>query len=76
MVLMKYFCFYFPVRLGVIITSIISSGQGAACLAYVIMYDEQYFKKWVKDVQENIEDYSSNQVFDMSLEIIDECEFI
>lgn len=71
MVLMKYFCFYFPIRLGVIITSVISSVETGVFLIYCIMNDVDHFTALIKGIQENIEDYSSNYVFDKFLEVAD-----
>lgn len=74
MVLMKYFCFYFPVRLGVLITSISSFLEALVFCTYCLMYDSQHFKHMVQHIQENIDDYSTNKEFDMFLDFADNCE--
>lgn len=74
MVLIKYFCFYFPVRLGVIITSVLACLQSLMSLVYCMINDTKHFKMIIDDMQENIEDYSSNQVFDKFLEIAEKCK--
>lgn len=74
MVLMKYFCFYFPVRLGVIITSVISIGQASVFLIYGVLNDANHFKDIISGVQENIEVYSTNQIFDKFLELSASCK--
>lgn len=71
MVLMKYFCFYFPTRLGVIITSVISLVETGVFLIYCIINDVDHFTVIIKGIQENIEEYSSNYVFDKFLEVAD-----
>lgn len=74
MVLIKYFCFYFPVRLGVIICSVLAMAQSLVSLIYCILNDANHFEDIIEDLQKNIDDYSSNQVFDRFLEISKKCE--
>jgi hypothetical protein len=68
MVVMKYFCFYFPVRSGVLITSSLSILQSVTLLSYCVINTEKDLRKKCENVRENIEDYSSNQVFDSILD--------
>lgn len=71
---MKYFCFYFPVRLGVFFTSIFGALQSLAVLIYALIYDAEYLKTTIKDIEERIDEYSSNEFFDRCLQEAGECE--
>lgn len=75
MVLMKYFCFYFPVRLGVIIASVFSSLQSVALLIYAMIHDIEYLKENIEEIQKNIDQYSSNEFFEKFLRLSAECEW-
>jgi hypothetical protein len=75
MVVMKYFCFYFPVRLGVIITSSFTCFQSLVTIGYTLMYDVEYLQNLVKETVEKIDEYSSNEYFNKFLEYADECEW-
>jgi hypothetical protein len=70
MVMMKYFCFYFPVRTGVLITSVLSAAQSMALLAYCFLKSADDLKAMAEDVMININDYSSNEAFEMSLDFV------
>lgn len=74
MVLMKYFFFYFPVRLGVIFTSIFSGIQGSFALIYVLLHDEKHYKNVVKDLEEKIDEFSSNEAFNKLLILAGDCK--
>lgn len=76
MVFMKYFCFYFPVRLGALITSGFYFIESLLTLAYVLVNDSKFFKDFFENVQENIDDYSTNEVFEKVLKLAIECENI
>jgi hypothetical protein len=69
---MKYFCFYFPVRLGVLLTSVLSGLQALAALIYFLLHDVNHFKNFFKDMQENIDDYSSNEIFNKFLSLAED----
>lgn len=68
--MMKYFCFYFPVRTGVLITSFLSILQSMGLLAYCIVNTAEDFKNIATDVKIHIDDYSSNQAFETSLDFV------
>lgn len=61
-------------RLGVIITSVISIGQASVFLIYGVLNDANHFKDIISGVQENIEVYSTNQIFDKFLELSASCK--
>ncbi|CAO1396800.1 unnamed protein product [Diamesa serratosioi] len=71
MVAMKYFCFYFPVRFGVVIVSCLGIIQGLIPIILFLVWDAAKLKEFVRNFQENIGDYSSNFVFDRFLEIVE-----
>lgn len=76
MVVMKYFCFYFPVRLGVIIASVFSSLQSVIVIIYALIHDTAYLKENIEEIQKNIDSYSSNEFFEKFLRLAAECEWI
>lgn len=55
-------------------TSVASSLETGAFLVYCLINDTEQLKRSIKDVQEHIEDYSSNYAFDMFLEFADSCK--
>lgn len=59
-----------------LVTSGVSFLETLVLSIYCAMYDSDHFKSIVKSVQENIDDYSSNKVFDMFLDFADNCEDI
>lgn len=71
---MKYFCFYFPVRLGVMICSVMSILEALVVLAYFLINDSDTLKERAREMQENIDDYSSNDVFNRFLEHFERCK--
>lgn len=71
---MKYFCFYFPVRLGVLITTVLSGLQGLIVLIYFLLKDASSFKTSVTAMQESIDEYSSNEFFDRFLSLSEDCK--
>lgn len=72
--MMKYFCFYFPVRLGVLITSVFYLFESLAYLAAVFMRGSEFLKEFAEKMLENSDDYSMNEVFEKSLKMIVECK--
>lgn len=74
MVVMKYFCFYFPVRLGVIISSVFSSVQSVVVLMYAVWYDTDFLKETIDEIEKEIDLYSSNEYFEKFLKLSGECE--
>lgn len=76
MVLMKYFCFYFPVRLGVVVTSCVSVIEVLINLIYFLMTTATDFKNMVRNIQKNLYEYSSNDVFVKCLELAESCKTI
>lgn len=73
MVAMKYFCFCFPVRFGVVVVSCLCIIQALVPIALFLVWDAAKLKEFVRNFQENIGDYSSNFVFDRFLEIVENC---
>jgi DNA-binding FadR family transcriptional regulator len=61
MVLMKYFCFCFPVRLGVMITSVITLVESIAILAASLHYSADDIKRMADDLRDKSKD---NNMFD------------
>lgn len=70
MVMMKYFCFYFPVRTGVLITTSLSALQTMALLAYCFLRSAEDLKVMAEDVMIHIDVYSSNEAFETSLDFV------
>lgn len=72
--MMKYFCFYFPVRLGVLITSGFYLFESLSSLAAELMRGSKFFKDFAEKLLENIDDYSTNDFFEKSLKMIIDCK--
>lgn len=76
MVLMKYFCFFFPVRLGVIITSVFNAVQCLVQISFALAYDAEFLKGKITETIDKIDEYSSNEYFDQFLEYAEKCEWL
>lgn len=72
--MMKYFCFYFPVRLGVLITSGLNFFENLSSLGLQLLHDSKYFKDYCENILKNIDDYSTNDVFEKFLKMVIECK--
>lgn len=75
MAVMSYFCFFFPLRLGVIICSVLVMIQTIIPLVYILIYDADDIRRMSEETQEDIEDFDTNFVFDWLLEYFKNSEF-
>jgi hypothetical protein len=71
---MTYFCFYFPVRLGVIITSILAVIQDVAALIYLMLQESDYLKRFTKEFLGNDDELTANTLMKRALNFVDECK--
>ena len=78
MVLMKYFCFCVPVRLGVIITSLITIIENVGILIGISMYSAEDIATMADDLKdkskENSYEVSSKELYEILSENIKDCK--
>jgi hypothetical protein len=78
MVLMKYFCFFLPVRLGIIITSVMSIIENGIGFIGIFMYSAQDIAKWAEDLRDKTKDNSydttSQELYEIFIEYAKECK--
>lgn len=70
---MKYFCFYFPVRLGVIITSILAIVQDIASLIYLMFQESDFLKTYTKEFLMNDDELTAMTWMKRALNFVDAC---
>lgn len=68
MVLMKYFFYCFPVRLGVLITSSLAIIENLIVLGVFLMYNEEVIKSKAEELKEVVKELSSFDYFDQFLD--------
>lgn len=80
MVLMKYFCFCIPVRLGVIVTSGIAILLNLFVLGVFLIYDEGDLKKMSEDAVgnggENSYETHTKELYEICIDYIKDCKEI
>lgn len=76
MVLMKYFCFCVPVRLGVIITSAMTIIENAVVLIGLMFYNAKDIvdKTNTLVTKENSYDSSSKELYEIAIENVRKCK--
>jgi hypothetical protein len=70
MVLMKYFCFCFPVRLGVLITTTLVIVENLGILSVILMYSAKDVKLKAEEFQETKKTLSSPEYFNKFLDYV------
>lgn len=70
MVLMKYFCFCFPIRISVLITSSVVILENLLILGVVLMYNEEDLKLKAEKFQEMKKDLSTTEQLDTFLDFV------
>lgn len=71
---MKYFCFYFPVRLGVIITSILAIIQDIASLIFLMLQETDFLKSLTKEFLANDDELTAMTWMKRALNFVDTCK--
>lgn len=70
---MRYFCFYFPIRLGVIITSTLSVFQDIAFLIYLMLQESDFIKKITKEFLGVEDELTVNTWVKRTLHYVEKC---
>lgn len=74
MVLMKYFCFCFPVRLGVLVISVLVIIENLVLLSVILSYSAKDVKLKAEKFEETKKTLSSPEYFNHFLKYVIESE--
>lgn len=75
MVLMKYFFYCFPVRLGVLITSSLAIIENLAVLGVFLLHNEDEIKIQIEKLNQATKELSTFDYFDQFLEFVKNGKF-